>query len=181
MNTLTRKEQVESNNRLFETLRTTSRNFVIGDNLRGVVIDTIGFIDNLPTELVDSFSSTLNEIETADIVLMVEDISHPQVEQQNNVAKELLTRLKLDDLLTPGRLVRVWNKIDLCTDERLQRLLEKETNKDDIVMTNLKAGVGVQDLLMKIKEKIDVLFKRKSRTLKYLYSEHDQRAKWLKE
>lgn len=181
LNSLTNKEQVESNNRLFETLKTTSRNFEICQNLKGVVIDTIGFIDNLPTELVDSFSSTLNEIETADIVIMVEDISHPQVEQQRKVAESLLNRLALDYFLAPERLVRVWNKIDLCTDDRLKRLIEKETQKSDIVMTNLKDGVGVEDLKSKIKEKIDGLFQRKLRTLKFLYSEQDQRAKWLKE
>lgn len=121
------------------------------------------------------------EIETADVVLLVEDISHPQVAKQREVAQDLLQKLGLEDLMSSQRLVRVWNKIDLCTDERLQRLLAKEANSDDIVMTCVKDDVGIEDVRLKIKEKVDLLFDRQPRKLKYLYSEHDARTKWLKE
>jgi GTP-binding protein HflX len=137
-------------------------------------------VDHLLTQ-VDSFSSTLNEIETADIVLLVEDISHPMVERQREVAKDILRKLNLEKLLDSKRLVRVWNKIDLCTDERMKRLLDKEPDSDDIIMTCVKDGVGIEDVRVKIKEKVNVLFEREPRVIKYLYSEHDMRCKWLKE
>jgi GTP-binding protein HflX len=113
MNALAGKHQVQSKDRLFETLKTTAREFNVSRNLKAVVVDTIGFIDNLPTELskhprlrvVDSFGGTLREIKLSDIILLMEDVSHPLMKRQREVAFEIIKALNLEDVLKGNRIV----------------------------------------------------------------------------
>lgn len=97
------------------------------------------------------------------------------------MAETLLTRLGMQELLDSSRLIRVWNKTDCVTPERLDKLLASEATTDNIVMSSIKNGEGIDDIKALVKEKVDSLFKREPRTLKYLYSEHGLRFKWLTE
>jgi 50S ribosomal subunit-associated GTPase HflX len=72
-----KKEEVESNNMLFQTLNTTSRKINLISGQKAILLDTIGFISDLPHDLVESFKSTLDEVASADLVLHIRDISHP--------------------------------------------------------------------------------------------------------
>ena len=101
--------------------------------------------------LVDSFGSTLQEIESADVVVLMEDVSHPMFDRQREVAYELIKKVELGELLGDNRLIRVWNKIDCITNERLNKLLANEEKRDDIVLTSASNGIGL-DLL---KEKLE--------------------------
>ena len=104
------KSEVFAENKLFATLDTTVRKMVI-DNLPFLLADTVGFIRKLPTDLVDSFKSTLDEVREADLLVHVVDISHPDFEEQIAVVEKTLSELGCAD--KPS--LMVFNKIDAYT------------------------------------------------------------------
>ena len=104
------KSDVFAENKLFATLDTTVRK-VIFDNLPFLLSDTVGFIRKLPTELIESFKSTLHEVREADLLLHVVDISHPQFEEQIAVVKQTLQEIGAGD--KPVYLL--FNKVDAYT------------------------------------------------------------------
>jgi len=106
MNTIA-KSQVFAENKLFATLDTTVRKVVIG-NLPFLLSDTVGFIRKLPTQLVESFKSTLDEVQEADLLLHVVDISHPNFEEHIESVNLILSEIKSQDKPT----LMVFNKID---------------------------------------------------------------------
>ncbi len=110
MMNLLSKSDVFAENKLFATLDTTVRKMVIG-NLPFLLADTVGFIRKLPTDLVDSFKSTLDEVREADLLVHVVDISHPDFEEQIKVVEKTLADLGCAD--KPSMLV--FNKIDAYT------------------------------------------------------------------
>lgn len=127
------KSEVFAENKLFATLDTTVRKVVI-DNLPFLLTDTVGFIRKIPTDLVDSFKSTLDEVREADLLLHVVDISHPDFEEQIQVVEKTLAELG-----TSGRpTILVFNKIDAY------RWIEKEADdltpkqKENISLAELR-------------------------------------------
>lgn len=127
------KSEVFAENKLFATLDTTVRKVVI-DNLPFLLTDTVGFIRKIPTDLVDSFKSTLDEVKEADLLLHVVDISHPDFEEQIQVVEKTLAELG-----TSGRpTILVFNKIDAY------RWVEKEADdltpkqKENISLAELR-------------------------------------------
>ncbi len=104
------KSEVFAENKLFATLDTTVRK-VVFDNLPFLLSDTVGFIRKLPTELIESFKSTLDEVREADLLLHVVDISHPQFEEQIDVVKQTLQEIGAAD----KPVFLVFNKIDAYT------------------------------------------------------------------
>ncbi|AEE18851.1 GTPase HflX [Dokdonia sp. 4H-3-7-5] len=106
------KSKVFAENKLFATLDTTVRKVVVG-NLPFLLSDTVGFIRKLPTQLVDSFKSTLDEVREADLLLHVVDISHPQFEDHINAVNQILDEIESMDKPT----LMVFNKIDAYTAE----------------------------------------------------------------
>ncbi len=101
------KSEVFAENKLFATLDTTVRKVVV-ENLPFLLADTVGFIRKLPTDLVESFKSTLDEVREADLLLHVVDISHPDFEEQIDVVNETLKDLGVSD--KPSMII--FNKID---------------------------------------------------------------------
>jgi GTP-binding protein HflX len=101
------KSEVFAENKLFATLDTTVRKVTI-ENLPFLLADTVGFIRKLPTDLVDSFKSTLDEVREADLLLHVVDISHPDFEEQINVVENTLKDLGCSE--KPSMII--FNKID---------------------------------------------------------------------
>jgi len=101
------KSDVFAENKLFATLDTTVRKVVIG-NLPFLLSDTVGFIRKLPTQLVESFKSTLDEVREADLLLHIVDISHPQFEEHIAAVHKILHEIKSSDKKT----IMVFNKID---------------------------------------------------------------------
>lgn len=101
------KSDVFAENKLFATLDTTVRKVVLG-NLPFLLSDTVGFIRKLPTQLVESFKSTLDEVREADLLLHVVDISHPQFEEHIASVNQILSEIKSSDKKT----IMVFNKID---------------------------------------------------------------------
>tara|TARA_R110002050_G_scaffold245367_1_gene382944 strand:- start:4019 stop:5215 length:1197 start_codon:yes stop_codon:yes gene_type:complete len=101
------KSEVFAENKLFATLDTTVRKFVI-HNLPTLLTDTVGFIRKLPTQLVESFKSTLDEVREADVLLHVVDISHPNFEDHYNTVNKILAEIDSGDKPT----IVIFNKID---------------------------------------------------------------------
>ena len=110
MMNLLAKSEVFAENKLFATLDTTVRKMTI-DNLPFLLADTVGFIRKLPSDLVESFKSTLDEVREADLLVHVVDISHPDFEEQIRGVEETLKELGCAD--KPAMLV--FNKIDAYT------------------------------------------------------------------
>jgi len=106
MNSLS-KSEVLAENKLFATLDTTVRK-VVYDNVPFLLSDTVGFIRKLPTHLIESFKSTLDEVKESDVMLHIVDIAHPQYEEQINAVNTLLTELGVTDKPT----LMVFNKMD---------------------------------------------------------------------
>ena len=119
MNTIS-KSEVFAENKLFATLDTTVRKVVIR-NLPFLLTDTVGFIRKLPTQLVESFKSTLDEVREADLLLHVVDISHPNFEEHIDSVNQILDEIKSSD--KPS--IRVFNKID--------QYVPEEIAEDDII------------------------------------------------
>lgn len=104
------KSEVFAENKLFATLDTTVRKVIV-DNLPFLLSDTVGFIRKLPTELVESFKSTLDEVREADLLVHLVDISHPSFEEQIEVVNKTLA--EIDNTEKP--MIMVFNKIDAFT------------------------------------------------------------------
>ena len=126
------KTEVFAENKLFATLDTTVRKVIIG-NLPFLLSDTVGFIRKIPTDLVDSFKSTLDEVREADLLLHVVDISHPDFEEQIEVVDKTLGDLGCADTPT----IIVFNKTDAYTWE------EKEA--DDLTPAT-KRNISLDEL-----------------------------------
>jgi GTP-binding protein HflX len=126
------KSEVFAENKLFATLDTTVRKMTI-DNLPFLLADTVGFIRKLPSDLVESFKSTLDEVREADLLVHVVDISHPDFEEQIRVVEETLKELGCAE--KPAMLV--FNKIDAYT------WVEKE---EDDLTPETKENMSLDDL-----------------------------------
>ena len=135
---------IPANNRLFDTLDTTTRLLTVSDTLDVVISDTVGFIRKLPHQLVEAFKATLEELEYADLLLHVIDLSNPQWAQQAQVVDDLIRELKADHIPC----LRVYNKCDLAFSGALP--WEK-----DSVYISAKTGEGIKRLLQAVDEKLD--------------------------
>ena len=130
---------IPANNRLFDTLDTTSRQLTVSDNLDVILSDTVGFIAKLPHHLVDAFRATLEELEYADLLLHVIDASDPNREEHIEVVDRLIAKLA-----KPGTpVLRCYNKADL---------VEKTDIPvgEDVVAISAKQGYGMDELLKAI-------------------------------
>ncbi|WP_372936482.1 GTPase HflX [Seonamhaeicola sp.] len=126
------KSEVFAENKLFATLDTTVRKVVI-QNLPFLLSDTVGFIRKLPTQLVDSFKSTLDEVREADLLLHVVDISHPNFEEHIDSVNKILGEIKSGDKPT----IMVFNKIDAYKPEPI--------DDDDLATERTKANYTLEE------------------------------------
>ena len=145
MMNLLSKSDVFAENKLFATLDTTVRKMVI-DNLPFLLADTVGFIRKLPTDLVDSFKSTLDEVREADLLLHVVDISHPDFEEQISVVEKTLSDLGCAE--KPYMLV--FNKIDAYTWTPQDEDDLTEPTRENISLEDLK-----KTWMAKVNEKLE--------------------------
>ena len=104
---------VVARDQLFATLDPTMRAVALPSGASVILSDTVGFISDLPTELVAAFRATLEEVQEADLILHVRDISHPDAEAQSATSSTVLNELGIDAGHREARMVEVWNKIDL--------------------------------------------------------------------
>ena len=135
---------IPANNRLFDTLDTTSRQLTVSDNLDVVLSDTVGFIAKLPHHLVNAFHATLEELEYADLLLHVIDASDPNREEHIAVVEKLITKLAKPE--TP--VLRCYNKADLVYPEDIP-------HGNDVVAISAKRGMNMDGLLQAIEKALD--------------------------
>ena len=130
---------IPANNRLFDTLDTTSRQLRVSDNLDVILSDTVGFIAKLPHHLVDAFRATLEELEYADLLLHVIDSADPDREAHIGVVDRLITKLAKP----ATKVLRCYNKADLVSPEDIPI-------GEDVVKISAKTGLGMDALLQGI-------------------------------
>ncbi len=143
LNLLTRSE-VFVEHKMFATLDPTSRRLRLPREREIVINDTVGFIRDLPVDLMAAFRATLEEIEDSDLVVHVVDVSHPSYEAHIRAVHRILAELEYDGI---PRLL-VFNKIDRVSREDLSARL----NGNDAVPISALRGEGIQDLLHRIDE-----------------------------
>ncbi len=134
---------IPANNRLFDTLDTTTRRLRIDELTEVLVSDTVGFIRKLPHHLVEAFKATLEELSYADVLLHVIDISNPDWEEQAEVVDALISQLGAEK--TPC--IRVFNKCDAY--------MGILPHGEDIVCLSAKSGEGVMELVSKLSSLLD--------------------------
>ena len=135
---------IPANDRLFDTLDTTTRTLEISDTCTVLLSDTVGFIRKLPHHLVEAFKATLEELEFADLLLHVIDASNPQWREQAEVVDQLIHELGADQ--TPR--IEVFNKCDLWTGDI-------RPHGEDRVSISAKTGEGLPELLSAIGKRLD--------------------------
>ena len=134
---------IPANDRLFDTLDTTTRRLRIDESTEVLLSDTVGFIRKLPTHLIEAFKATLEELSYADVLLHVIDISNPEWEEQARVVDELIRQLGAEG--TPC--LRVFNKCD--------RYFGILPHGEDVVCLSAKSGEGADLLVRKLSEMLD--------------------------
>jgi len=135
---------IPANNRLFDTLDTTTRLLTVSDTLDVVISDTVGFIRKLPHQLVEAFKATLEELEYADLLLHVIDISDPHWLEQAQIVDELIEELGAQQIPC----LRVYNKSDLYFGDI-------RPHGENSVNISAKTGEGVDELLARIDKLLD--------------------------
>jgi len=136
---------IPANNRLFDTLDTTTRQLAVSDTLTVLLSDTVGFISKLPHHLVEAFKATLEELQYADILIHVIDASDPEREDHIRVVERLIAQLAGEDV----PVVSCYNKCDLVEDDDLPR-------QRDAVWISAKENTGIDKLLSAIEEGLNL-------------------------
>ncbi len=131
---------------LFATLDPTMRSLELEGGPEIILSDTVGFISDLPTELVAAFRATLEEVLAADIILHVRDISHAETEEQARDVREILTSLGVP---AETRTFEVWNKLDLLAPEAADAMRERAARDDTVMAISAITGEGL-DLLQQV-------------------------------
>ena len=133
---------------LFATLDTTQRTIKLPQGRPAIIADTVGFISDLPHELVESFRATLEEVGEADLILHVRDIASPDTEAQRKDVEEVLNQIPTPEGRT-RRILEVWNKIDLLDDEAKEAILgqsERLAKEGKAVAVSAWTGEGIEPL-----------------------------------
>jgi GTP-binding protein HflX len=144
---------VFAENLLFATLDPTMREVRIPGFEKAILSDTVGFVSDLPTELVAAFRATLEEVASADLIVHVRDIAHPDSDAQAADVVAVLASLGLDEEDSPPRL-EAWNKLDLLDAEEREHLLNEATRRDDVVTLSALSGEGVEALRAEIGQRL---------------------------
>lgn len=165
--------KVMARDMLFATLDPTMRRVELPDGPEIILSDTVGFISDLPTELVAAFRATLEEVLGADLVVHVRDISHDDTEAQAKDVETILNVLGLDE--DRPRIV-VWNKLDLLSDDDREAAEIRAERDDDIFAISALTGDGVDPLLSAIAASIQGA--RYETVLNLTFAEGKRRA-WL--
>ena len=135
---------IPANNRLFDTLDTTTRQLTVSDTCQVLLSDTVGFIAKLPHHLIEAFQATLEELQYADLILHVIDASDPDRNDHIEVAERLIAQL-----CKPGTpVIECYNKSDVAEDELFRR-------RDGAVAISAKTGEGLPQLLELIEKELD--------------------------
>ena len=166
-----------SENLLFQTLSTTARKLCLPSGQQGILLDTVGFISELPHELVEAFKSTLEGVTSADILVHIRDISHPYTEVQKRTVINVLKEINYPIEKLKKRYIEVWNKIDLMENEF--NLKEIEEAPYSIVPISAKYGLNCSKLLETIDKLGLVVMGKNIVKLTFPIKEFTERMNWI--
>lgn len=160
---------------LFATLDPTMREVELPSGQKIILSDTVGFISELPTQLIAAFRATLEEVLDANLILHVRDISHPETDAQANDVNDILEDLEISDD-AKNDILEVWNKTDLLSNDDLNNA-KNVSNRDDRIRTvSALTGDGLNDLLFQIDQNLKEI--TISEIVKLAITEGGRRA-WL--
>tara|TARA_B110000879_G_scaffold209382_1_gene296954 strand:+ start:149 stop:1447 length:1299 start_codon:yes stop_codon:yes gene_type:complete len=158
---------------LFATLDPTMRSLELLDGPEIILSDTVGFISDLPTELVAAFRATLEEVLAADIILHVRDISHAETQEQARNVRDILTSLGVP---SETRTFEVWNKVDLLAPDAADAVRERSARDDAVVVISAVSGEGLELLQTTVAEALQGALR--TAELSLTFAEGRKRA-WL--
>ena len=144
-------EQVFAENLLFATLDPTMRDIRLPGFDKVILSDTVGFVSDLPTELIAAFRATLEEVREANLLVHVRNMAHPDREAQRDDVEDVLTSLGLGEEGAPPR-IEAWNKVDLVSSDELERLYEEARRREDVVPISAVTGEGLDVLRERMAE-----------------------------
>ncbi len=146
-------EGVFAENLLFATLDPTMRDIRLPGFDKVILSDTVGFVSDLPTELIAAFRATLEEVREADLLVHVRNMAHPDREAQREDVEDVLASLGLAEEGAPPR-IEAWNKVDLLSTEERQRLIEEAKRREDVVPISAVTGEGLDHLRERMAESL---------------------------
>ena len=158
---------------LFATLDPTMRKITLPTGDEIIMSDTVGFISDLPTQLVAAFRATLEEVLDADLIVHVRDISHAQTEEQ---AADVMAILHGLGVTEEAPIIEVWNKLDLLGDDAREAAITQAARTDNLYAISAITGEGLDRLLAAIPDKLKD--PRSAETVSLTFSEGRKRA-WL--
>ncbi len=158
---------------LFATLDPTMRGRVLPSGRKVILSDTVGFISDLPTQLVAAFRATLEEVLEADMILHVRDIAHPETEEQAGDVNDILAALGVNRDMP---LIEVWNKIDALDPDMRAALAVQQAREANVQAISALSGQGVPDLLAVIEARL--AGERLEETVPLSFAQGRERA-WL--
>ncbi|CAK5113484.1 unnamed protein product [Meloidogyne enterolobii] len=157
---LTDSSTLLGENRLFATLDSTTHLSTLPSSIKVIFADTIGFISNLPIKLLASFSATLQHVESADLLIHIMDLSHPDLLAQRDNVLETLHNLKINQNLI-NNIINVGNKLDKCDAERKEKLKEwgilTSENNNNLFAISCRTLEGLPELIKQIDKKVKIL------------------------
>ena len=136
---------------LFATLDPTMRTVTLSNKQDVILSDTVGFISDLPTQLVAAFRATLEEVLEADLILHVRDIAHPETEAQAKDVEAILSELGVTD--TP--IYEIWNKIDLLDTEAREVVERLAERNDNALVASAQNGTGLEEIVETIRKALN--------------------------
>ncbi|BCX18165.1 MAG: GTPase HflX [Geminicoccaceae bacterium] len=145
---------VEAVDKLFATLDPTMRLVRLPSGLAIILSDTVGFISDLPTQLVAAFRATLEEVQSADLILHVRDVSNPDHPAQARDVERVLDELGIDAEDRAERLIEVWNKIDRLAPDELAALEAEAARRPEVRLVSAATGAGIPGLLQAIERRL---------------------------
>jgi len=153
---------VMAENLLFATLDPTLRQVSLPGIDKAILSDTVGFVSDLPTQLVAAFKATLEEVVSADLLIHVRDIAHPDSEAQRGDVEKVLHEVGVADT-TPR--FEAWNKLDLLDAERRAEVAVEADRRDDVMPISAWTGEGVDALIAAVAAKLTAGHRRYTITL----------------
>lgn len=148
---------------LFATLDPTMRQIALPGLDKAILSDTVGFVSDLPTQLIAAFRATLEEVLSADLIIHVRDIAHPDSDAQRDDVIDVLSELGLagegaleggEEAVEPPPIIEAWNKLDLLDDDAAALVREMAARRDDVVILSALTGEGLDDLQRKISSRL---------------------------
>jgi GTP-binding protein HflX len=165
--------EVLAKDMLFATLDPTMRKIELPTGDAVIMSDTVGFISDLPTQLVAAFRATLEEVLDADLIVHVRDISHPQTEEQSQDVMAILHGLGVAE---NAPLIEVWNKIDRLEGDARDAVMTQAARREDLFAISAVTGEGLEALLTAIADKLKD--PRTEEVVQVAYADGRKRA-WL--